>query len=94
MRLLYIQADMEEAKTQENRKLQAALQEMELQYKETKELLVKEREVSKNIVEHVPVVQEVPIIDNAMVEKLTAENEKLKVSFPLCEYFLCVTFSD
>ncbi|XP_057549511.1 myosin-6-like isoform X2 [Amaranthus tricolor] len=73
-----MRADMEEAKTQENRKLQAALQEMELQFKETKELLVKEREIAKNIVEHVPVVHEVPIIDNAMVEKLTAENEKLK----------------
>ncbi|XP_057535805.1 myosin-6-like [Amaranthus tricolor] len=73
-----MRADLEEAKTQENSKLQAALQEMELQFKETKELLVKEREAAKSIVEHVPVIQEVPIIDSVMVEKLTAENEKLK----------------
>lgn len=75
-----MQADLEEAKTQETSKLQAALQEMELQFKETKELLVKEREVAKSIVEHVPVIQEVPIIDSVIVEKLTEENEKLKVS--------------
>jgi len=77
-----LQADLEEAKTQENAKLQAALQEMELQFKETKALLVKEREAAKEVVEQVPVIQEVPVIDNAMVEKLTAENEKLKVNRP------------
>lgn len=73
-----MRADLEEAKTQENAKLQAALQEMELQFKETKALLVKERGAAKKVVEQVPVIQEVAVIDNAMVEKLTAENEKLK----------------
>ncbi|KAK9733826.1 hypothetical protein RND81_04G095200 [Saponaria officinalis] len=73
-----IRADLEEAKTQETTKLQAALQEMELQFKETKELLVKEREAAKKVVEHVPVLQEVRVVDSSMVEKLTAENEQLK----------------
>ncbi|KAJ1416832.1 P-loop containing nucleoside triphosphate hydrolase [Sesbania bispinosa] len=70
--------DMEEAKTQENKKLQAALQEMQLQFKETKSLLQKEREATKREAEKVPVIQEVPVVDNALLEKLTSENEKLK----------------
>lgn len=73
-----MRVDMEEAKTQENVKLQSALQEMQLQFKETKEKLVKEIEVAKKEAEKVPVVQEVPVIDHTMVEKLTGENEKLK----------------
>ncbi|KAK1307642.1 hypothetical protein QJS10_CPA09g01892 [Acorus calamus] len=39
-----MRADMEEAKTQENAKLQSALQEMQLQFKEAKAALMKERE--------------------------------------------------
>lgn len=73
-----MRVDMEEAKMQENAKLQSALQEMQLQFKETKEKLAKEIEVAKKEAEKVPVVQEVPVIDHAMVEKLTSENEKLK----------------
>lgn len=71
---------MEEAKTQENAKLQSALQEMQLQFKESKEKLMKEIEVAKKEAEKVPVVREVPVIDHAVVEKLTSENEKLKVN--------------
>eukprot|EP00257_Ricinus_communis_P026051 XP_025013465.1 myosin-6 [Ricinus communis] len=73
-----MRADLEEAKTQENSKLQSALQEMQLQFKETKEMLVKEREAAKTAKEIIPVIQEVPVVDNAMLEKLTTENEKLK----------------
>ncbi|KAL2900419.1 Myosin-6 [Bienertia sinuspersici] len=73
-----IRADLEEAKTQENAKLQAALQNMELQFKETKELLVKEQEAAKKVVEHVPIIQEVPVVDSVLMEKVTAENENLK----------------
>ncbi|CAI0560604.1 unnamed protein product, partial [Linum tenue] len=73
-----MRADLEEAKTLENTKLQSALQEMQLEFKETKEMLVKEREAAKKVAEIVPVIQEVPVVDNAMMEKLTAENEKLK----------------
>ena len=71
---------MEEAKTQENAKLQSALQEMQLQFKETKEMLVKEREAAAiKVAEKVPVIQEVPVVDHVALEKLAIENEKLKV---------------
>ncbi|KAL9436203.1 hypothetical protein AB3S75_022288 [Citrus x aurantiifolia] len=73
-----MRVDMEEAKTQENAKLQSALQEMQLQFKESKAKLMKEIEVAKKEAEKVPVVQEVPVIDHAVVEELTSENEKLK----------------
>ncbi|KAF8402043.1 hypothetical protein HHK36_012995 [Tetracentron sinense] len=73
-----MRADMEEAKTQENAKLQFALQEMQLQFKETKTMLFKEREAAKESAQKIPVIQEVPVIDNAMLDKLTVENKKLK----------------
>ncbi|KAK9087685.1 hypothetical protein Syun_030079 [Stephania yunnanensis] len=73
-----MRSDMEEAKNQENAKLQSALNEVQLQFKETKELLVKEREAAKEAAEQAPVIQEVPVIDNAMLDKLTVENESLK----------------
>ena len=75
------QADIEEAKTQENAKLQNALQDMQVQFQETKEMLIKERENAKKADEKVPIIQEVPAIDHEMMNKLTAENEKLKVKF-------------
>lgn len=73
-----MRADVEEAKTQENEKLQSALQDMQLQFKEAKAMLEKEREAAKRAVEKVPVIQEVPVVDHVMLEKLTSENEKLK----------------
>lgn len=73
------QADLEEAKTQENAKLQSALQDVQLQFKEAKDLLLKEREAAKKLAEQVPVIQEVPVVDHGLMDKLTAENEKLKV---------------
>ncbi|XWS76162.1 hypothetical protein CRYUN_Cryun01aG0152800 [Craigia yunnanensis] len=73
-----MRVDMEEAKTQENAKLQSALQNVQLQFKETKELLAKECKAAKRPAEVVPVIQEVPVVDHAMLEKLTSENEKLK----------------
>jgi myosin-5 len=78
---LLMQADLEESKTQENRKLQSALEETQHQFQETKELLMKELEVAKTTAEQVPVVFEVPVIDHEMFNKLTAENEELKVRF-------------
>lgn len=88
-----MQADMEEAKTKENAKLQSTLQEMQLQFQETKSLLMKEREAavkaseeaakaaeaSAKAAEQVPVIQELPVVDHDIVTKLTAENEQLKV---------------
>ncbi|KAI3678757.1 hypothetical protein L6452_38060 [Arctium lappa] len=73
-----IRADLEEAKTQENGKLQSALQEMEVQYKETKELLMKERETARKEIEKIPLIQEVPVVDHELMDKLTTENQKLK----------------
>ncbi|PHU13460.1 Myosin-14 [Capsicum chinense] len=73
-----MRADMEEAKTQENAKLQSALQEVQLQFKETKEMLVKERENAKMAAEKIPIIQEVPVVDHEMMNKLSIENEKLK----------------
>lgn len=52
---------------------------MQLQFKETKAMLQREREAAKKAAEIAPVIKEVPVIDNAMMEKLTSENEKLKV---------------
>ncbi|XXG90609.1 hypothetical protein AAC387_Pa12g2336 [Persea americana] len=73
-----MRVDMEEAKTQENAKLQSALEEMQLKFKETKETLMKEQEAAKKVVEKIPIIHEVPVIDTAMLNKLTIENEKLK----------------
>ncbi|CAB4321685.1 unnamed protein product [Prunus armeniaca] len=73
-----MRADLEEAKSQENEKLQSALQDMQVQFKETKAMLEKEREAVRRAEEKVPIIQEVPVVDHAMMEKLTNENEKLK----------------
>ncbi|XP_038713709.1 myosin-6 [Tripterygium wilfordii] len=73
-----MRADLEEAKTQENAKLQSALHEMQLQFKETKSMLMKEREDAKRAAEKAPVIQEVRVADDELVDKLTSENEKLK----------------
>ncbi|KAL1559627.1 Myosin-6 [Salvia divinorum] len=73
-----MRTDLEEAKTQENTKLQTALKDLQLQFKETKDMLLKEKEVSKRAAEQIPVIQEIPMIDHEMMDKLSAENEKLK----------------
>ncbi|KAL6214452.1 hypothetical protein ACLB2K_013886 [Fragaria x ananassa] len=73
-----MRADLEEAKTQENEKLKSALQEMQVQFKETKVMFEKEREAARRAEEKVPIIQEVPVVDHVMMEKLTNENEKLK----------------
>ncbi|XP_047336364.1 myosin-6-like [Impatiens glandulifera] len=72
-----MRADIEEAKTQESVKLQSALEDMQLKFKETRELLMKERDMAKNVIEQVPVIQEVLVIDHAAMDKLASENEKL-----------------
>lgn len=66
--------DMEAAKLQETSKLQ----EMQQQFKRTESSLLMECEAAKKAAA-VPVVKEVPVIDNTLVDKLSAENEKLKV---------------
>lgn len=74
-----MRTDLEEAKSQENTKLQTALQKLQLEFKETKDTLLKEREeATKRAAEQVPVIQEIPVINHEMMDKLNAENEKLK----------------
>ncbi|PWA40279.1 protein kinase, ATP binding site, Serine/threonine-protein kinase Plk3 [Artemisia annua] len=57
----------EETKTIENGRLQSALEEMVVQYNETKDLLKKEREIVKTMIEKVPVIQEVPVVDHELM---------------------------
>ena len=52
---------------------------MQLQLKETKEILKKEREAAEIAAEKAPIIQEVPVIDHELMNKITAENENLKV---------------
>ncbi|XP_061341502.1 myosin-6-like [Gastrolobium bilobum] len=73
-----LRVDMEEAKAKENERLQSALQKMQLQFRETKLLLEKELEATKRVAERVPVIQEVPVVDHSLLEKLSSENKKLK----------------
>ncbi|KAK6145891.1 hypothetical protein DH2020_019760 [Rehmannia glutinosa] len=73
-----MRADIEEAKNQETAKLQSALEKMQMDFKETKEQLMSELEAAKKVAKQVPATQEVSVIDHELVEKLTAENEKLK----------------
>ena len=75
----YLQADMEEAKTQENKKLQLQLQELQLQLKDTKDLLKREHEAAKEASEKAAAVPEI-LADTARVNDLTSENERLMVS--------------
>ncbi|XP_029126576.1 myosin-7 [Cajanus cajan] len=72
--------ETKEAKTQENEKLQHALQEMELQLQETKAALIQERDTAKKVAEETPTIQEnsVNVVDNELINKLTAENEQLQ----------------
>ncbi|XP_042388803.1 myosin-6-like [Zingiber officinale] len=70
--------DLEEAKSQEITKLQIALQDMQLQVKETQTKLVVEQETSKKTAENASLVHEVQVIDIDLMNKATAENEKLK----------------
>ncbi|KAL0737075.1 hypothetical protein Bca4012_013285 [Brassica carinata] len=73
-----MRTDLEEAKKQESAKAQSSLEELELRCKETEALLIKEREAAKKVSEIAPIIKEVPVVDNELMEKITNENEKLK----------------
>ncbi|WOL05797.1 myosin-6 [Canna indica] len=73
-----MRVDLEEAKSQEISKLQVNLQEMQLQVNTTKAMLVKEHEAAIKAVEIAPIVHEVQVADTDLIDKVTAENEKLK----------------
>lgn len=62
---------------------------MQLQFEETKALLTKECEAVKTAPEPMPIIQEVPVVDNELMDKLQEENETLKVS-SLGTYLLCI----
>nr|DAD36922.1 TPA_asm: hypothetical protein HUJ06_007563 [Nelumbo nucifera] len=55
-----------------------ALQEGQHQFDENKAMLAKEHEAVERTAEQAPIVKEVAVVDNAMLDKLTAENEELK----------------
>lgn len=70
---------MEESKNQEHAKFENALKEMEVQSQQTQELLSKEREAAKLELEK---FREVDGASNKeVVDKLTTENQELKVDF-------------
>ncbi|ONK70922.1 uncharacterized protein A4U43_C04F2900 [Asparagus officinalis] len=73
-----MRVDMEEAKSQENAKLQVALRDMQQEVKETRTMLIKEQEAAKKAAEEARIIQEVPVLDTAAMDKLTTENNKLK----------------
>lgn len=75
---MLLQAELEEAKTKENEQLKSALQEVQLQFEETKDMLKKEREAAR-VVEKNSATDEVSSGDHERINKLTAENEELKV---------------
>ncbi|TYI09392.1 hypothetical protein ES332_A09G069800v1 [Gossypium tomentosum] len=64
-----------------NTKLEKQVEELTWELKKMqreKELLMKESGGTKNIAGKVPIIKEVPVIDNEFMVKLTAENEQLK----------------
>lgn len=73
-----MRVDMEEAKSLENAKLQSALQEMQQECKETKALLVKEKEMAKRAAEEAANLRVVPVVNAPLMDKLAAENENFK----------------
>ncbi|XP_051141861.1 myosin-6-like isoform X2 [Andrographis paniculata] len=78
---LQLEKRMRESKTHETTKLQNSLEQLQLELKETKDELEKEKLAAKLAVEQVqevPVIKEIPVVDTEMVDKLTFENEKLK----------------
>ncbi|XP_075523822.1 myosin-6-like isoform X3 [Primulina tabacum] len=73
-----MRSDIEEAKNQEIAELQSALEEMQLQFQNSKKISINESEPSNMVSEKVPILEEVPAFDHELVKNLTAENEKLK----------------
>ena len=91
-----MQTDLEEAKALELSKFQTTLNEMQAQLEAANTLLAKEREFSKQAADQaVSTMKEIEVIkvtevSNVRVEKLEAENESLKVIFPLQIVYGCV----
>ena len=78
-----LQADLEETKKQENTKIQLALQEMQKKFQESANECgesVGPLVLEIPIVKEVPVVKEVEVTAQELIDKLTAENDQLKVT--------------
>lgn len=60
---------------------------MQSQFDETKDLLKKEREAAKKLSERDHIIQEGSVVDHEKIDKLTAENEELKVGLVTVNYF-------
>ncbi|XP_020547964.1 myosin-6 isoform X2 [Sesamum indicum] len=73
-----MRADIEEVKNQETAKLASALEKMQVQFQETKDQLMKELETAKKLAGPATFIQDLPVIKDELVDKLSAENEKLK----------------
>ncbi|KAL0322621.1 UNVERIFIED_CONTAM: Myosin-6, partial [Sesamum angustifolium] len=73
-------ADIEEAKNQETTMLASALEKMQVQFQETKDQLMKELETAKKLAGPTTFIQDLPVIKDELVDRLSAENKKLKVS--------------
>ncbi|XP_052196430.1 myosin-6-like [Diospyros lotus] len=74
-----MRADIEEAKTKENEKLQSALREMQLQFQESKEMVIKEHGAANKAVEKTPVMQEAPGVERIPVMQESLVNEQIPV---------------
>ncbi|KAK7401087.1 hypothetical protein VNO78_12401 [Psophocarpus tetragonolobus] len=76
------QMDLEEAQGQEIEKLQNTFQEVQTQLDEAYVAFIHGREATKIEIEQPPpVIKEVPIVDNTMLEFLTNKNEELEAIF-------------
>ncbi|XP_031263400.1 myosin-12 [Pistacia vera] len=75
----HLRIDLEEAKGQEIIKLQNALNEMQGQLDEAHAAVIREKEAAKQAIEQaLPVIKEVPVVDNTKIELLENHNEELE----------------
>ncbi|KAG0458638.1 hypothetical protein HPP92_021766 [Vanilla planifolia] len=84
---LVLEKPMTEVKTEENSRLKDAIDQMQLQNEEAKVVLLKEHEATKNDPVEAPSLQNFPVTisDTTLMQKLTAENEKLKTLVSILE---------
>ncbi|XP_026425977.1 myosin-12-like [Papaver somniferum] len=74
-----LRVDLEEAKGHEIAKLQTALHEMQGKVDEANAAIISEKEAARIAIEQAPpVIKEVPVVDNTVLELLTNRNEILE----------------
>ncbi|KAK4842615.1 hypothetical protein QYF36_024789 [Acer negundo] len=75
----HLRIDLEDAKGQEIAKLQDALNEMQGQLDEAHDAIIREKEAAKLAIEQAPpVIKEVSIVDNTVLELLENQNKELE----------------